>query len=77
MFSPVCPITSTQHQHDTFPPLSSSFVHRKRIRSNTFSPLSPFSIHINKKYKNTSNNSEISINIYDNVDDTNNNTYIS
>jgi hypothetical protein len=76
--SPTLPIT--QHQHDTSSPLSSSSVHLKRSRPIALSPLSPTFIHYNKKYKNNSNNvydSANAFNIHDNVEDTNNNTYIS
>ena len=77
--SPASPTLPTQH-HDTSSPLSSSSVYLKRSRPITLSPLSPTFIHSNKKYKNNSNNvydSANVFNIHDNVEDTNNNAYIS
>ena len=79
--SPASPtLPTTQHLHDTSSPLSSSSIHLKRSRPIALSPLSPTFIHYNKKYKNNSNNvydSANAFNIHDNVEDTNNNTYIS
>ena len=77
--SPASPTLPTQHQHDTSSPLSSS-VHLKRSRPIALTPLSPTFIHSNKIYKNNSNNVYDSANVFnipDNVEDANNNTYIS